>query len=168
MWDNDKKIISDNMTKFEDLKEKFTEVINENDAKKQTILPFVSKLVEGLALYLGCDENNIFHFKVNAGHFVENGVSLSESMEFGADSFWHFDLGILINHNEDIAFGVLPVFDIAVNPVNDKYDVKVVRDGEIWREFTINPSEEEYTEFNDFFYSTLEDYIEELKIVRWR
>lgn len=155
------------MTKFEDLKEKFTEVVNENDAKKEAILPFVSKLVEGLTQYLGCDENDIFHFKANVPHFVENRVPLSESLDIGDDLFWHFDLGILINHNEDIAFGVLPVFDVAVKPVNDNYDVKVVRDGEIWREFTINPSEEEYTEFNEFFYSTLEDYIEELRIVRW-
>ena len=122
-------------SKFEEINDAYVKYQIEVNSSFSDCERFIYKMVDGLAVYLGCDRKDLV-FGPTLRKFDESKskvMDLMEATEMEGDGYWHFGLGIKLYGHSKGLFDRTQFAQFAVKKVDDEFIVNFEYD----REFNI-------------------------------
>ena len=148
-------------SKFEEINNAYVKYQIEVNSSFSDCERFIYKMVDGLAVYLGCDRKDLV-FGPTLRKFDESKskvMDLMEATEMEGDGYWHFGLGIKLYGHSKGLFDRTQFAQFAVKKVDDEFLVNFEYD----REFNIHEDNDyEFNVLYEFYFNQIKDYFKEL------
>ncbi len=148
-------------SKFEEINNAYVKYQIEVNSSFSDCERFIYKMVDGLAVYLGCDRKDLV-FGPTLRKFDESKskvMDLMEATEMEGDGYWHFGLGIKLYGHSKGLFDRTQFAQFAVKKVDDEFIVNFEYD----REFNIHEDNDyEFNVLYEFYFNQIKDYFKEL------
>ncbi len=149
-------------SKFEEINNAYVKYQTEVNLAYIDCERFICKMVDGLAIYLNCERNDLV-FGPTLSKFDEaksNVMNLMESIEMEEDAYWHFGLGIILRGHSQGLVDRTQFAQFAVKKDNNnEFLLKVEEEAE----FTIHEdNEEEFKVLYEFYFKNIKDYFKEI------
>jgi hypothetical protein len=148
-------------SKFEEINDAYVKYQIEVNSSFSDCERFIYKMVDGLAVYLGCDRKDLV-FGPTLRKFDESKskvMDLMEATEMEGDGYWHFGLGIKLYGHSKGLFDRTQFAQFAVKKVDDEFIVNFEYD----REFNIHEDNDyEFKVLYEFYFNQIKDYFKEL------
>ena len=148
-------------SKFEEINDAYVKYQIEVNSSFSDCERFIYKMVDGLAVYLGCDRKDLV-FGPTLRKFDESKskvMDLMEATEMEGDGYWHFGLGIKLYGHSKGLFDRTQFAQFAVKKVDDEFLVNFEYD----REFNIHEDNDyEFNVLYEFYFNQIKDYFKEL------
>jgi len=148
-------------SKFEEINDAYVKYQIEVNSSFSDCERFIYKMVDGLAVYLGCDRKDLV-FGPTLRKFDESKskvMDLMEVTEMEGDGYWHFGLGIKLYGHSKGLFDRTQFAQFAVKKVDDEFIVNFEYD----REFNIHEDNDyEFNVLYEFYFNQIKDYFKEL------
>jgi hypothetical protein len=148
-------------SKFEEINDAYVKYQIEVNSSFSDCERFIYKMVDGLAVYLGCDRKDLV-FGPTLRKFDESKsevMDLMEATEMEGDGYWHFGLGIKLYGHSKGLFDRTQFAQFAVKKVDDEFIVNFEYD----REFNIHEDNDyEFNVLYEFYFNQIKDYFKEL------